>query len=172
MPSGILQVGIFIVWYTVDMNTVYLGLGSNLGEKQKNIETALGSIDETIGEIEVVSSLFQTAPVGFEDQPDFVNGVCKLHTSLDVHGVLEKVEIIMKDMGRIRTFTNGPRIIDIDILLFDDQVIESELLTVPHPRMLERMFVLEPLNEIGGEVVHPLTHKTIREHYEELKVKG
>ena len=154
------------------MNTVYLGLGSNLGEKQKNIETALGSIDETIGEIEVVSSLFQTAPVGFEDQPDFVNGVCKLHTLLEVSAVLEKVEIIMKDMGRIRTFTNGPRIIDIDILLFDDQIIESEVLTVPHPRMLERMFVLEPLNEIGGEVVHPLTHKTIREHYEELKVKG
>ena len=154
------------------MNTVYLGLGSNLGEKQKNIETALGVIDETIGEIEVVSSLFQTAPVGFEDQPDFVNGACKLQTPLDVNGVLEKVEIIMKDMGRIRTFTNGPRIIDIDILLFNDQIIESDSLTVPHPRMLERVFVLEPLNEIGGEVVHPLTHKTIREHYEELKAKG
>ncbi len=150
------------------MTTIYLGLGSNLGEKQKNIETALGLLDETIGEIEIVSSLFQTAPVGFSDQPDFVNGACKLTTTLDPLSVLEKIEIIMKDMGRIRTFTNGPRIIDIDILLFGDQVIESETLSVPHPRMLERLFVLEPLNEIGGGVVHPVTHKTIREHYQEL----
>lgn len=150
------------------MNTLYLGLGSNLGEKQKNIETALGLIDESIGEIEVVSSLFQTAPVGFSGQPDFVNGVCKVTTILDPLSVLEKIETIMKDMGRIRTFTNGPRIIDIDILLFGDQVIESETLSVPHPRMLERLFVLEPLNEIGGNVVHPITHKTISEHYQEL----
>lgn len=150
------------------MNVLYLGLGSNLGEKQKNIETALGLIDEAVGEIEVVSTLFQTAPVGFSDQPDFVNGACKLTTTLDPLSVLEKIETIMKDMGRIRTFTNGPRIIDIDILLFSDQVIESETLTIPHPRMLERLFVLEPLNKIGGSVVHPITHKTIGEHYQEL----
>lgn len=153
------------------MNTLYLGLGANIGEKEENIKKALILIDESIGEIEVVSSLFQTKPVGFDDQPDFINGVCKVNSELEPLVILEKIETIMKDMGRIRTFKDGPRVIDIDILLFGDEIIEGESLTIPHPRMLERLFVLEPLNEIAGEIVHPITHKTIAEHYQELLAK-
>lgn len=148
------------------MHVIYFGLGSNLGNKEENLHTAISEIDEQIGEVLAVSHFYTTAPVGHTDQPDFLNGACKIETELGPDEVLEKIESIMKDMGRIRNIPNGPRVIDIDILLYDGLVIEEERLIVPHPRMTERKFVLEPLCEIGEEVVHPVTGRTVGEHLE------
>lgn len=150
------------------MHIIYFGLGSNLGNKEESLYTAISEIDEQIGEVTAVSTFYTTAPVGYADQSDFYNAACKAVTDLSPLEVLEKVETIMRDMGRIRNVPNGPRVIDIDILLYDDIVAEEEGLSIPHPRMIERKFVLEPLCEIGEEVVHPLTGKTMREHLEML----
>ncbi|MBP6888816.1 MAG: 2-amino-4-hydroxy-6-hydroxymethyldihydropteridine diphosphokinase [Candidatus Pacebacteria bacterium] len=154
------------------MHIIYFGLGSNLGNKEENLYTAISQIDEEIGEVTAVSTFHTTKPVGYDDQPDFYNAACKAVTDLAPREVLDKVETIMRDMGRIRNIPNGPRIIDIDILLYDDLVFEEEGLSVPHPRMLDRLFVLGPLCEIGDEVVHPVSKKKIEEHLEELKEKS
>ena len=145
------------------MHTIYFGLGSNLGNKEENLYAAMSEIDEQIGEVTAVSTFYTTTPVGYAEQPDFYNAACKASTDLTPREVLEKVETIMRDMGRIRNISNGPRVIDIDILLYDDVVMEEGGLIIPHPRMTERKFVLEPLCEVGEDAVHPVTGKTMRE---------
>jgi len=114
------------------------------------------------------SSVYETDPVGFLDQPSFLNMVVRIETTKTPLELLAHVLDVEQRLGRVRTFRNAPRTIDIDILLYGDQVIQEPDLKVPHPRMLERRFVLEPLHEIDPDLVHPVTGRTIRSHYADL----
>lgn len=146
------------------MSTVYIGIGSNIGNKKENFEKAIDSLhnDENI-EVITVSSFYLTKPVGGPPQEDFLNGIIKIETSLDPKELFEKAKQIEIDLGRKKTLLNGPRIIDLDILIFGDKVVENEDLIIPHPRMHERLFVLKGLFEIEPELVHPVKKKTIRD---------
>jgi 2-amino-4-hydroxy-6-hydroxymethyldihydropteridine diphosphokinase len=143
------------------MERIFLGLGSNVGDRTANIERACRLIGEIDG-VRVVrrSSLIETAPVGYKDQPDFINAVVEIGTSLAPRELLEAVKEIERRMGRIPAPRYAPRVIDIDILLFGDRVIDEPGLTIPHPRMHERRFVLGPLAEIAPEAVHPVLRKS------------
>jgi 2-amino-4-hydroxy-6-hydroxymethyldihydropteridine diphosphokinase len=134
------------------MSRIYLSLGTNLGEKEKNIEHALRLLLKEV-KVRKTSSLYETEPVGFKDQPWFLNMVLEGDTGLSAEELLRFVKGIESEMKRVKTMRNGPRIIDIDILLYEDERIETEELTVPHPRMLQRAFVMVPLNEISPDLV-------------------
>lgn len=126
---------------------IYLSLGSNLGNREEYLEKAL----EFLGEKCIIvkrSSIIETKPVGFLDQPDFLNMCVAVETSLNPYGLLDFCLSVEKKLGRKRTIKNGPRVIDVDILLYNDLKINSEKLVIPHPRMYEREFVMKPLNEI------------------------
>jgi len=138
-------------------HTVYIGIGSNLGEREANILDALRRIEQSGFVVEAVSSMLENPAAYITDQPDFVNACARLRTMLGPRDVLNELLQIESEMGRIRTVQNGPRIIDLDILLFDDLVIEEDGLTIPHPGILERRFVLEPLAEIAPDAIHPVT---------------
>ena len=144
---------------TSDKSSVnaWIGLGANLGDPQKAIQSALRLlVSKSDTSVTAVSSFYRTAPVGFDDQPDFLNGVARVKTSLGSGVLLERLLEIEAEIGRIRTSERfGPRVIDLDLLLFGDQIIDSDVLSVPHPRMQLRRFVLEPLAEIEGEMVFP-----------------
>jgi 2-amino-4-hydroxy-6-hydroxymethyldihydropteridine diphosphokinase len=141
---------------------VYLSLGSNLGDRQANLRNATGRLLE-LGDVLEVSSLYETEPVDFTDQPWFLNCAVAVRTELLPREFLAGILGIEKSMGRERTVPKGPRLIDIDILLFGQQTIHTPQLTVPHPAMTERRFVLEPLAEIAPAVLHPARKKTIRQ---------
>ncbi len=131
------------------MPIAYIALGTNLGDKRANIQRAL----ELLGKepkihIERVSSLYEMEPVGYTDQPDFVNVAARLVTELSARELLGVALAVENIMGRVRTIRWGPRVIDIDILMYDDERVEEPDLELPHPRMTERRFVLEPLAEI------------------------
>ncbi len=136
------------------MHTVYLGLGANLGDRQGNISQALQLLRQYLV-IERISACYETAPVGFTAQPDFINVACRANTDLSPHELLRFVKQVEQRMGRLATFRYGPRLIDVDILLYDDLVLDTPELTIPHPRMAERAFVLTPLAEIAPDAVHP-----------------
>jgi len=141
---------------------VYLSLGSNLGDRQANLRAALDGLVE-LGTVQAVSSFYETEPVGLTAQPWFLNCAVKLDTEKMPRQLIAGVLNLEREMGRQRKQKNGPRIIDIDILLFGTSVIEAVGLTVPHPRLHERRFVLEPLAEIAPEVRHPVLKRTVRE---------
>jgi 2-amino-4-hydroxy-6-hydroxymethyldihydropteridine diphosphokinase len=141
---------------------VYLGLGANLGDRAANIREALEQLGDQVG-VERVSSLYETAPVGYSEQSDFLNAVCKGTTALSPEELFNFVKDIERAMGRTVGFRNGPRLIDIDILLYDDRVLETKRLVIPHVAMHERAFVLVPLAEIDPEVAHPALDVTVRE---------
>lgn len=137
------------------MEEVYLGLGSNLGDREDNIRKALSLLQEK-ARLKAISSLYDTVPQYIADQPDFLNAVCCVITVLDPFQLLAFVEDIEIRLGRTPTFPKGPRVIDIDVLLYGDLTLETPSLTVPHPGLAERAFVLVPLVEIAPEVVHPI----------------
>lgn len=143
-------------------HTVYLSIGSNMGDKKQNLLTAIEKIKElkntSVGK---VSTIVETEPFGVKEQDDFFNACLEVKTLLCPHELLEKLLGIEEEMGRKRIKKWGPRIIDIDILLFDKEVIEDDDLAVPHPWMCDRSFVLDPLCEIAPNVVHPLERKSI-----------
>jgi len=141
---------------------VYLSLGSNLDDRAANLRTALEKLGD-LGTVNSVSAFYETEPVGLTAQPWFVNCAAKLDTEKMPRQLLNGVLNLEQEMGRQRKQKNGPRIIDIDILLFGTSVIETAGLTVPHPRMHERRFVLEPLAEIAPDVRHPVFKRTVRE---------
>lgn len=142
------------------MNTVYLLLGSNMGDSSKRLSHARKMIEKNIGEIVKESSIYRTAAWGKEDQPDFLNQIVVATSKLFAEDVLKKIFFIEKEMGRIRTFKNAARFIDIDILFFNDDVIDTESLTVPHSQIHNRKFVLTPLVEIAPDLIHPLLKKS------------
>lgn len=145
------------------MNKAYLLLGSNLSDPQQQLELAREYLNASIGTIERQSSLYQTAAWGKTDQPDFLNQVVIIKTILPAEEILERIFEIEKKMGRIRTEKNAPRIIDIDILFYNIDIIRAKHLTIPHPAIQDRRFVLVPLNELSPAFVHPLSNKTIQD---------
>jgi 2-amino-4-hydroxy-6-hydroxymethyldihydropteridine diphosphokinase len=141
---------------------VYLSLGSNLGDRAANLRAAIDRL-AAVGKVAAVSSFYETEPVEFTEQPWFLNCVVKLETEKMPKQLLAALLDIERQMGRRRDRTKGPRIIDLDILLVGSSVIETKGLTIPHPAMHERRFVLDPLAEIAPEVRHPVLKQTIRE---------
>ncbi len=146
---------------------VYLGLGSNLGDRESNLAQALAMLVEKV-RLEKYSSIYETEPVGYSEQPDFLNMVCSGSTDLDPFDLLTFVKEIEKGLGRVPSFPNAPRPIDIDILFYDDQIIRSESLTIPHSRIAERAFVLVPLSEIAPKLIHPENGKHVEELLSEI----
>ncbi|MEW6033575.1 MAG: 2-amino-4-hydroxy-6-hydroxymethyldihydropteridine diphosphokinase [Chloroflexota bacterium] len=152
------------------MPTAYLGLGSNLGDRSANIRRALELLGERVT-VERVSSLYETEPWGYERQPLFLNAVCRVSTALSPRRLLLLVKGTEKAMGRSPSFRNAPRPIDIDILLYENRTVAQPDLAIPHPRMLERAFVLVPLAEVAPELAHPEEGKTMRELASKTKDK-
>jgi 2-amino-4-hydroxy-6-hydroxymethyldihydropteridine diphosphokinase len=142
-------------------NRVFILLGSNLGDRFENLLVAHSSVEITAGKIIQRSSIYETAAWGKTDQPSFLNQAIAFQTDLDPHKLLIELQRIEERMGRIKKDKWGPRTIDLDILLFDDIVVQSEKLTIPHPAMHLRGFTLVPLAEIAADVVHPVLQKSI-----------
>ena len=145
----------------------FLLLGTNLGDRKKNLATARKAIEVSVGTILKASSIYQTGAWGKTDQPDFLNQALEVQTALPAEGVLAEILKIEDTIGRTRDQHWGERIIDIDILLFEKEMISSTTLEIPHPKLANRRFALEPLAEIGGDVTHPGLQLTIREMLEQ-----
>ena len=144
------------------MPEVYLGLGSNLGDNEQNLRQALARLQEQC-ELVRISPIYRTEPVGYADQDWFLNGVAQMRTCLAPQDLLRFLRSIETALGRIERVRNGPRIIDLDILFYGDEVVGEDGLEIPHPRLHERLFVLAPLNELAPELVHPVLKKSVRE---------
>ncbi|MDD5491783.1 MAG: 2-amino-4-hydroxy-6-hydroxymethyldihydropteridine diphosphokinase [bacterium] len=148
--------------------TVYLGLGTNIGNKRKNIREAVRLLRRDV-KIVKVSSLYKSKPVGYLEQPDFLNAVLEIKTSLTPRQLLKQVKAIERTMGRVKTVRWGSRLIDIDILLYDNKVIKTKKLVIPHSSMHCRWFVLKPLAEIAPQLVHPELKQRIKKLLADLK---
>ena len=148
----------------------YIGLGSNLGNRLKSCRNAVDALAAlpTCSVLQT-SSFYETTPVGLVEQPAFINGVVLLETGKDAHWLLREMLAIEDTFGRIRTLKWGPRSIDLDLLFFDDLIIDMPDLSVPHPLLHERRFVLEPLNEIAPDLRHPCLEKTVVELLDDLE---
>jgi len=146
----------------IKLVTVYLGLGSNLGEKQENLQKALDYISQRM-RIEKKSSIYDTAPIGNINQPRYLNMVCQVTTGIPPATLLFLTKGIETKVGRMPGPPNSPRIIDIDILLYGNEIVDTPDLKIPHPRMTERAFVLMPLAEIAPDLVHPVEKQPIKD---------
>ena len=142
--------------------TVYLGLGSNVGTRQDNLKKAMELISQRL-RVGRVSSIYDTEPVGNVNQSRFLNQVCQVYTTLPPMALLTLVKGIELKLGRVPMAPNSPRIMDIDILFYGDQVVDDPKLVIPHPRLAERAFVLIPMAEIAPDLVHPVKHQTVAE---------
>lgn len=143
--------------------TVFLGLGSNLGDRRQNLRQALDRLQEEVGRLLQTSAVYRTAPWGHTEQPAFLNQVVCLETALKPRELMERLLQIEKRMGRKRTEHMGPRIIDLDILFYGQKIIRESGLEIPHPRLEKRNFVLLPMLELAPDWVHPQSGLTIRE---------
>lgn len=148
-------------------HTAYIALGANVGDRKDSLERAVRTLSE-VGEVVRVSSWYETEPVEVTDQPWFLNGVVELTTELSASELMKKLLAIEEKMGRKRTRVKGPRNIDLDLLLFDNEVVNEPELTLPHPEMHKRAFVLTPLAEIAPEAMHPILRKTAKTLLESL----
>jgi 2-amino-4-hydroxy-6-hydroxymethyldihydropteridine diphosphokinase len=142
---------------------VYLGLGTNIGNKLENLRTAIKLLTALPLKLQAVSGVYKTEPVGLKTQPDFYNICISVETLLSPDELLDKIKGIEREMGRIKADKWGPRIIDIDILFYSNIIISSEKLIIPHHEIKERRFVLEPLSEIAGEIIHPALNISVKE---------
>jgi 2-amino-4-hydroxy-6-hydroxymethyldihydropteridine diphosphokinase len=140
----------------------FIGLGSNLGDREANIRQALQFLEQ-LPETTIVrgSSLYDTEPVGVPDQPNFLNGVVQIETHLAPRQLLWNLMLIERRLGRVRTQQWGPRVIDLDLLLYGEEVVDEDDLQVPHPHMTQRSFVMVPMVEIDPLLVHPVTNQTM-----------
>ena len=152
------------------MSNVYLGLGTNLGDRKQNISKAIEAISLKMS-ISKQSSLYETTAWGYTDQPNFLNQVIQVDTNLSPLRLLNFLKKTEVELGRVENFRYGPRLIDIDILFYDDLIKTTSRLQIPHPMIPERVFVLVPLNEIAPGFVHPVLKKTIAELLAELPNK-
>jgi 2-amino-4-hydroxy-6-hydroxymethyldihydropteridine diphosphokinase len=139
----------------------YIALGTNMGDREANLRDALRRLAE-FGQVTQVASLWETEPVGYANQAEFLNTAVGFRTALPPLDLLGRLKKIERAMGRVESFRNAPRPIDLDILLYSNDVFDDPRLTIPHPRLHERRFVLQPLVEIAGDVVHPVLEKPIR----------
>lgn len=149
------------------MNRAYLLIGGNMGERWRYLHDAKQNIDSRCGKVKASSAVYETAAWGITDQPSFLNLALQIETPLTATELLQCLLAIEKNMGRIRDKKFGPRIIDIDILLFNEEVIREEGLTVPHPQLQNRRFALQCLHDIAADEVHPVLHKTIQQLLQE-----
>jgi 2-amino-4-hydroxy-6-hydroxymethyldihydropteridine diphosphokinase len=153
------------------MPIVHIGLGSNLGKRKENCTKALMLLSTRGIVITKRSSFIETEPWGVRDQPKFINMAIEAETALEPLKLLETLKSVEGEMGRKESYRWGPRVIDLDILFYDDGVVDSPELRIPHPLMHEREFVLRPLAEIAPDKVHPVLKKTVRELLSELREK-
>jgi len=156
-------------WRLNSVAIVYIGIGSNLGNREKNCLDALKILEKKGIVVKKKSSLYETAPWGVTDQPRFMNMVVEVETELEPHKLLRTLKDIERQVGRGETFKWGPRIIDLDILLFNDLFLRNDILQIPHPLMHKREFVLKPLCEIASDKIHPLLKVRIRDLLEKLE---
>lgn len=156
------------------MAKVYLGLGTNLGDKEANLHAAIEKINERIGKVASLSAFYVTDPWGFSSDHPFLNAACYVVTTLSPLEILRETQAIERELGRLTKSllgVYGDRPIDIDLLLYDDLILQNPILTLPHPLMHERRFVMEPLAEIAPEVVHPVFGKPLKEIFKLLLFK-
>ena len=149
------------------LSEAYVGLGSNLGDRAANIHRGLEALRRVSRHVQA-SRLYETAAVGFQGQPPFLNAVCRIWTRLTAFELLAEARRAQADASGARPFPNGPRALDIDILLHGRAVLDAPGLTLPHPRMMERPFVLRPLAEIAPGLAHPVTGETVRSALDRL----
>ncbi|HOO94494.1 MAG TPA: 2-amino-4-hydroxy-6-hydroxymethyldihydropteridine diphosphokinase [Proteiniphilum sp.] len=155
-------------------DSLFLALGSNLGDREHQIHTALRKIEARIGRIISLSALYHTRPEGFDSPNEFVNCVCEVDSRLDIYTIFAITQNIEVDLGRVKKSVNGSyadRLIDIDLIMAGDMILDTPLLTLPHPRFHRRDFVLTPLCEIAPDLVHPVLGKTIRQLKDELPLE-
>ncbi len=145
------------------MNKIFLITGGNIGDRKKNLETAAALIEKEIGSIINSSKIYETDAWGITEQAAFYNQIHLIETEFSAKEVLDKILNIEEKMGRVRTIKNAARIIDIDILFFNDEIINEPNLIVPHPQIINRRFVLMPLNELAPKMIHPVYQKSINE---------
>ncbi len=150
---------------------IFLALGTNLGDREANLRSAKELLAPKIV-VERESAIYVTPPWGYEDQPEFLNQVIRVRTYLRPLALLKVLKRIEKGMGREETFRNGPRLIDLDILFYGQQVIQKKNLCIPHPRMHERAFVLVPLCEIAPDFVHPVLKETVQTLLSRVDTQG
>lgn len=142
------------------MTTVYLALGSNIGDSRANITQAVQLLDPAVQQIKQ-APLYTSKAVGYTDQPDFLNTAISGETDLSPQELLKTIKSVEQQVGRTKSFRNGPREIDIDIILYGDQVLQTDKLTIPHPRFRERDFVLQPLNDLNPSLTDPVSGQTV-----------
>ena len=153
------------------LNEAYLGLGSNLGNSAENLRAALDMMRQFARGIRT-SSLYRTAPQGFRNQPAFYNTACCLWTPLDPYELMAQLLAVEAAIGRRRTFRNAPRVLDIDILFYNRLVVDTPPLTLPHPRIGERLFVLKPLADIAPQLTHPVSGESTRDMLARLQAQS
>lgn len=155
------------------MAQLYIGLGTNIGDKKKNITNATIIIGSILGDIRTLSSLYETEPWGYESENKFLNAVILVETEIEPMKCLEIAQAIEREMGRVHTKEGyEDRIIDVDLLFYDNQIIESEKLTIPHPLIPQRDFVLKPMAEIAPDFIHPVLGEKMSTQLEKLLAKS
>jgi 2-amino-4-hydroxy-6-hydroxymethyldihydropteridine diphosphokinase len=153
------------------MSKAYLALGTNLGDRMENLRRAIAALPPTL-RVTALSPVYETPPWGYADQPAFLNMTVGGETDLDPQGLIAFLKNLETELGREKTFRNGPRLIDMDILFYNDLILDQADLVIPHPRLHERAFVLVPLNDIAPEWMHPALKRTVRDLLEDVDTKG
>jgi 2-amino-4-hydroxy-6-hydroxymethyldihydropteridine diphosphokinase len=152
-------------------STVYLALGTNLGDRPGNLQNAIAGLPPVVTVLES-SPVYKTLPWGVTDQPAFLNMVIKAETHSEPLELLKQLKLLETRLGRLPSIRYGPRLIDIDLLFYDDLILNTAELTIPHPNLHERAFVLVPLSDLAPEFIHPVTGKTVRQLLAEVSATG